>query len=91
MSDYPEHEKLAIVAKHSQAIGQFLDWLFEQGVSLTKTVVKQDNVWGGSYSTDTHLSESIPELLARYFDIDRWQLEDEKRAMLDKLKKESPL
>jgi hypothetical protein len=34
MSDYPEHDKQALVIEQTQAIGEFLDWLGSQGVNL---------------------------------------------------------
>lgn len=34
MSDFPEHDKLHAVADETQAIGEFLDWLANQGVHL---------------------------------------------------------
>jgi methionyl-tRNA synthetase len=34
MSQYPEHDKLAKVSDYSQAQGEFLAWLQEQGVQL---------------------------------------------------------
>lgn len=34
MSDYPEHDKQALVVEQTQAIGEFLDWLGSQGVHL---------------------------------------------------------
>ena len=35
MSNYPEHEKLSAVREHSQAIGEFLEWLSQaEGISL---------------------------------------------------------
>lgn len=40
---YPECEKLAKVSKESNSIGAFLDWLQEQGISLTKWQDEGDN------------------------------------------------
>jgi len=43
VEQYPECEKLANVSKESNAIGEFLDWLQEQGISLTKWQEAGDN------------------------------------------------
>ncbi|HEY2086620.1 MAG TPA: hypothetical protein VGH54_11435 [Mycobacterium sp.] len=34
MSEYPEHDKLSAVASQTQAIGEFVEWLEDQGVQL---------------------------------------------------------
>jgi hypothetical protein len=34
MSDYPEHDKLTAVADETQAAGDFVNWLAEQGIQL---------------------------------------------------------
>lgn len=91
---YPECEKLAKVAPISNRMGEFLDWLREQGISLVKW---QDGV------TDIHrlvtaisgkdqgdepdrgyipLREDNEHLLARFFDIDLDRVEQERREML---------
>ena len=37
MPNYPEHEKLSAVREHSQAIGEFLEWLnHSEGISLCR-------------------------------------------------------
>lgn len=75
-TDYPEHEKLAEVAEHSQAIGEFLDWLQnEKGYTIAKW-------WDDHILTPVH--RSIADLLAEYYDIDIQTLEGEKQDMLAK-------
>jgi hypothetical protein len=75
---YPEHDKLAKVTDHSQAIGEFLDWLQnERGVTLAHY---DDNYIQGDVLTP--IFRSIEDWLAIYFDIDRNRLEEEKREML---------
>lgn len=77
MSDYPEHDKLHAVKDKSQAIGEFVEWLQEQGIHLAS--------WhNGTQLRPWH--ESIEDLLARHFEIDLAKLEAEKRAMLDKIR-----
>jgi hypothetical protein len=34
MSDYPEHDRQALVVDQTQAIGEFIDWLGTQGVQF---------------------------------------------------------
>ena len=34
MSDYPEHDRMAAVQEQTQAIGEFLGWLTNQGIQL---------------------------------------------------------
>jgi len=42
-SEYPECEKLAAVAERSQAIGDFIEWLVSQGLSIRRWVEYSDN------------------------------------------------
>lgn len=70
---YPEHQKLKAVKDKSQAIGEFLDWLSEQGIYLCK--LQQEEYMPHYYR--------INGLLAEYFGIDENKLEAEKRTMLE--------
>lgn len=74
---YPEHEKLKRVADRSQAIGEFVDWLHTQGVTLAH--------WHNCTQLVPH-GTPIEKLLARYFEIDLDKIEEEKRAMLAALR-----
>lgn len=78
VSEYPEHEKLKAISHYSQRIGEFLEWCsYEKGFSLC--------FMNGD---DYHPINILPnDLLAEFFEIDKWKLEDEKRAMLDELRK----
>lgn len=73
MSSYPEHDKLSEVKERSQACGEFLDWLREQGYWLCRL---DDH--------DCFYQAHVPtqNLLAEYFQINQAALETEKRAML---------
>lgn len=74
----PEHEKLSAIADKSQAIGEFLQWLEDRGISLAAYANKGD----------TFLSPYLygrEQLLAEHFEIDLAKLEKEKRAMLAEL------
>jgi hypothetical protein len=83
MSDYPEHDKLAAVQRKSQAIGEFLDWLNEQGILMAKYGLDADDP---DTLYPTH--EGITPVLARYFDIDLNLIETEKQAMLASIRQE---
>ena len=79
---YPEHEKLAKIKDQSQAIGEFLEWLnFEK------------KMWLGEYDRDTLIPARYDtvRLLAEFFDINQKLLEEEKREMLEELRKHNGL
>ena len=77
MADYPEHAKLEAVAAESQAIGDFLGWMEEQKILLSKY---------GKLGELHPYREPKEKLLAQFFGIDAAKLEAEKRAMLDEFK-----
>ena len=64
---YPEHEKLKLVSDKTQFVHDFLSWCEGQGIFLEKD---------GMYKRHD-------DLLYKYTGIDRWKLEDEKRALLE--------
>lgn len=65
------------VKPQSQAIGQFIDWLTEQGMEICK---REDDarLWP--------VDETIEGLLARHFEIDLKKAEREKCALLDAIR-----
>ena len=77
MSEYPEHDKLAEVAKFSQKIGEFLEWAETEGILLCGHAEPEDY-----YQALTPIREPRNSLLARYFEIDLGTLEAEKLQML---------
>lgn len=77
---YPEHTKLAEISDKSQAIGEFVDWLRDKGISLCR-LYEENGV--SRYYPQT---DPIRDLLADYYDIDQNAIEREKRAMLDELR-----
>lgn len=80
MSKYPEHDKMMAVSRESQAIGEFLDnGLREQGLMLA-----QRDADNGRLHIAT---KGIQEILADYFEIDLAVIEQEKRAMLEELRR----
>ena len=79
MSDYPEHDRLAAVSGETQVVGEFLTWLAAQGYVIARwTPVRRDERL-------MPISESIETLLAEWKDIDRHEIDREKRAMIEKL------
>lgn len=78
--NYPEHEKLKEIQDQSQIIGEFLEWLnYEKEYSLCECENKYDR-W-------QPISENHQKLLAQFFNIDLDKLEQEKRKMLEELRK----
>lgn len=73
----PEHDKLFAVKPQSEVIGQFLEWLASDGITLAR-----EDRW----ETLQFDCEPISERLARYFGIDLAKIEQEKRAILAILK-----
>ncbi len=90
---YPEHEKLHAVKERSQAIGEFLEWLGTNGFHLAKwmKVCAPDGSAGECDEVDQLVQQSfnIENLLAEYFQIDLAKLEQEKRAMLEQIRKQN--
>lgn len=82
MSKTTECDKLVAVRAESQAIGQFLDWLEEQGIFLAsdqKVERRREKVTLPVY-------EGKEQMLARYFEIDLVKVENERRALLRSLR-----
>lgn len=67
-TEYPEHERMAAVSDQSQAIGEFLEWLTEQGITLA--------TWERTKPCDGH---SGPSMASRWGDTAqigwKWQCE----------------
>ena len=86
---YPEHEKLKSVQEKSQAIGEFMEWLrYTKKYTIAKWYKSQ---WDADdeEETDRLMPEfpSIEKLLAEYYGIDLNKIEEEKRAMLDEIRR----
>ena len=77
---YPEHEKLKEIQEQYQICGEFLEWLNEEFEILSTGGGELDEYY------PCHLSRE--KLLAQFFNIDLDKLEQEKRKMLDELRKE---
>jgi hypothetical protein len=78
VSDYPEHDRLRVVAEETQTAGEFVEWLGGQGYFLAE--------WPVGWDRAVPCHHSLTELLARWKGIDRDKVEEEKRAMLARLR-----
>lgn len=78
MSKYPQLEKMKAARERSQSIGEFLEWAHGQkGLMLT--------CWSGN---DLVLfTKSIEEILAEFFEIDLREVEREKCALMEEIRK----
>jgi hypothetical protein len=74
MADYPEHEKLKALGGDNQVVGDFIEWLGENGYEIAR--------WNDSGTYCLPCNEGRDALLAKHFEIDLNKLDDEKRAML---------
>lgn len=80
----PEHEKLAKIQKESQTCGEFMDWLFsEKKIILAKYdgELGHERLWPSG--------AVVVDLLAEFFGIDQSKIEDEKRALLAAIRRET--
>lgn len=77
MSDYPEHDKLKAIQPLSQSIGEFLEWLSSEGMSICR--YEESSEYRGYFP----VRSSRDQLLAEHFEIDLNKLEAEKRQLLD--------
>ena len=80
---YPECEKLAGVSPQSNVVGEFLDWLSH----------KKEYTICGFYSEEPDEGEyhpidlNIEQLLAEFFEVDLNKVEEERRQILDDIRK----
>ena len=78
----PTLDKIQKVHEQSQAIGTFLDWLGEKGITLCHRPEDSEYYW--------HCGRGAESLLYEYFGIDEQEAEKERRALLDYIRKEKP-
>ena len=95
---YPEHEKLRAISGESQVIGDFLEWFrstkkvrFLQAHEHSEDCQgPQQCGFGDEHPFDLGIVPgSIADWLAEYFEIDQTKIDNEKRAMLEDLRKRS--
>lgn len=89
----PETDKMIAVKDQSQAIGEFLEWLDEKGWWICRSATQEDTRDDEGERTGIRegdllpIYKSIEILLAEYFNIDLKKAEQEKRALLESLRK----
>ena len=79
-----ELKKLIAVKGNSQTIGEFLEWLQGKGyvLSFWQDYGEEPHSW----SELTPLRKSSEQLLAEYFDVNLDKVEQERKALLEKLR-----
>ena len=88
---YPECEKLLKVKTESHAIGNFLEWLEQNGMQVAEWQDGEGNEYNDDRTANIDYvpegwfptKKSIETLLAAHFDIDMKKVEDERREMLE--------
>src|SRR5262249_27932247 len=84
MTSYPEHDKLKALGGINQTVGDFIEWLGENGMTICEFVGDREFGRGGGY-VPTHNSRD--RLLAAFFEIDADELSQEKDRMLEDFRK----
>jgi len=85
---YPEHAKLEAIGDKRNAVGDFIEWLSEEGYRIANW--HENECSECSCMADQILlpvMKNTPEMLAEYFDVDLIKIEKEKQAMLDSIRK----
>lgn len=78
--NYSECEKMSTVQNESQKIGEFLDWIGDEGYCLASYDEEVEQYYPANFSTE--------RLLAKFFDIDLDKVEAERQDMLKRLQDE---
>jgi len=80
----PECEKMVAVQEKSQELSNFIDWLREQGYAIC-----EERVYKDSYPPEqwVPLKKSFEQLFADYFSIDLKKVEEERRAILEEIRR----
>jgi len=76
----PTLDKILELREQSQIVGEFLDWLGEQGIHLGRYPTRSD---GSSSDFMLPIFEGHDALLHRFFGIDPEAEESERRAVLE--------
>lgn len=94
--EYPELEKVEQLMCRSQPAGEFLDWLVnERGIVLAQYHKHTDGCYGINEFYNCGFNENllypcyigIEKLLAEYFHIDLEKVEQERRQLLEDVRK----
>ena len=94
---YPECDKIVAAHDKSQVIGEFLDWLKSRGIRLgqwkpTPSELVLNRMTGKRIPADDEETfveyfTSKEKILAEFFGIDLNKVEEERRAMLESIRK----
>ena len=88
----PELDKMLAVKNKSQAIGEFLEWLESNDMTIARYATKDDCYDDEGDRTDINEGDYLPvrlsieNMLAKYFGLDLNKAEKEKQALLESLK-----
>ena len=75
-TQFPQLAKMQAVQERSQAIGEFIDWLWQNGMAICTS---EEGLRGDRFYPVMTPTE---ELLARHFDVDLQAAEKERRVTL---------
>ncbi len=75
-TQFPQLARMQAVQEQSQAIGEFIDWLGQNGMAICTS---EDGLRGDRFYP---VMAPIEELLARHFGVDLQAAEKERRATL---------
>ena len=86
--NYPECEKLAEVSPQSNVVGEFLDWLSnEKNLTICTYTEDEDPMVLGDCSSYYPYHYDTEQLLAEFFEIDLKKVEEERRQILEDIRK----
>lgn len=88
MTEYPEHEKLIAVKHLTEAIHAFHQWVRDEtdGEVYLARELNDDGLYSSDFAMRSLSKNEYDGLLAKHFGIDLKALEQEKQAMLDKVR-----
>lgn len=78
--EYPEIGKMKAVQSQSRLIGEFIEWLHENGMRIGEWV---ECVYSKQQSDFQPIQMNIEQILAKYFQIDLKKVEEERQAILE--------
>ncbi len=79
MPGYPQHDAIKALGGANQTVGDFIEWLSENGLTICE-FIGNSSLRGGDY-VPTHNSRD--RLIAAFFEIDADELSREKDRMLE--------
>ncbi len=84
MTDYPEHDKLTALNGANQTVGDFIEWIGQNGMAIcARHKPSSDNEWQEYWPTFT----TRDALIAKFFEINEKELSLEKDRMLDEFQR----